>query len=150
MRFWGRAAFLEERHSSWRMTEYSAPALLLDGCANQAAPFGPGAIIVTYCRIAEQVVQHEPGMAAALANATIGHHFLLRSNPFAFVQGTELIRRFEGAIFADGQRPGNIGRARDVPTSLRALLGQVRRGEQLPAKFSRRANIHQCKSITPE
>src|SRR5260370_28846645 len=119
MRFWGRAAFLEERHSSSRMTEYSAPALLLDGCANQAAPFGPGAIIVTYCRIPEQVVQHEPGMAAALANATIRHHFLLHSNPFAFVQGTEPIRRLVGAIFAAGLRPSIISRARNIPPSLR-------------------------------
>src|SRR6266852_1225376 len=138
------------RHNPWRMTERSTPTLLLDGDADQAAPFGPGAIVVAYCRIPEQVVQHEPGVTAAFTNATVGHHFFLGGNPFAFVQGTQFLRWFESAIFADGQRPGNVDRPRNVPSPLCAFLGQVRRGEQLPAIFTRRAYIHQRKSITPE
>src|SRR6516225_10803797 len=118
------------------MTERSAPALLLDGDADQAAPFGPGAIVVAHAWIPEQVVQYEPGMTAPLTNATIGNDLFLGSNALPFIQGTQFLRRPEGAIFTNCHRPGNIGRARNMPTPLRPFLGQMRRGEQLPAIFS--------------
>ena len=54
--------------------------LFLDGSVDQAAPLGPGTIVVADIFIAEQVVQHKPGVAAALANAAVGDDVLLGSD----------------------------------------------------------------------
>src|SRR5690606_8716454 len=50
----------------------------LNGCSHQVAPFGPATVIVTHFREAQQVLQHEPGMAAALTNTAISHNVVLR------------------------------------------------------------------------
>jgi hypothetical protein len=36
--------------------------LFFNWCAYQIAPFGPGAIVITYTWVAEQACQHEPGV----------------------------------------------------------------------------------------
>src|SRR5579871_400076 len=117
--------------------------LLLDRDANQAAPLGPGPIIVAHARIAQQIVQYKPGMAAALPNATIGHHLFVRRDTLACIQHAQFLRWLEGAIFLDGHRPGNVGRPWNMPPALRAFLGQMCRSKQLTTIFRRRAHIHQ-------
>src|SRR5437762_2439669 len=73
--------------------------LFFDWSPNEAAPFGPGAVVVAYLRITQQIVQHKPGVAAALSNATIGDNFLIRRNTFATIDCAQFVSRLEGAIF---------------------------------------------------
>src|SRR5262245_43341585 len=42
-----------------------------DRRADQVAPFGPGAVIILDVLEAEQVLEHEPGVARALADAAV-------------------------------------------------------------------------------
>ena len=44
----------------------------LDRHADRVAPLGPAAVVVAHARVAEQVGEHEPGVAAALADAAVG------------------------------------------------------------------------------
>src|SRR6266849_9476102 len=82
--------------------------LFLDGRADQAAPFGPGAVVVAHIRVAEQEMQDIPGVAAALADAAIGHNLLVSCDTLAAVKGAQLIGCFERAIGIPGLRPGDI------------------------------------------
>src|SRR5947207_2270082 len=97
--------------------------LLLDGCADEAAPLGPGAIIVANVRIAQQIVQHEPGVATALPDEAIDDHLFVGGNAFARIQRAQFLRRSESAVFVHGHHPGNIDGAWYVPTSPRTLPG---------------------------
>ena len=54
-------SYLQMSTSNWTFW------LFFDGRADQAAPLGPGTIVVAYPGVAQQVVQHEPGMAAAFS-----------------------------------------------------------------------------------
>ena len=76
----GGFPFLHERSRSllW---------LFFDGRADEAAPLGPGAIVVAHIRVAQQVGQHEPGVAAALADTTIGNDLFVGSDALSFIQG---------------------------------------------------------------
>ncbi len=60
-------------------------ALFLNWCADQAAPFGPGAIVVAHIGVAQQVVQGEPGVAAALADAAVGDDLFIGGHALALV-----------------------------------------------------------------
>ena len=44
----------------------------LDGGAHAVAPLGPGAVVIAHVLIAEQVGEHKPGVAGALADAAVG------------------------------------------------------------------------------
>src|SRR6266852_9064813 len=63
--------------------------LFLDGRADQAAPFGPGAVVVTHIRVAKQEMQDIPGVAAALADAAIGHNLIVCRDTLAAVKGAQ-------------------------------------------------------------
>src|SRR5512146_1646923 len=52
--------------------------------ADQIAPLGPTAIVVADLRKAQQVAQHEPGVAAALADAAIGDHIVVGTQLVVF------------------------------------------------------------------
>jgi hypothetical protein len=51
---------------------------ILDGGADEVAPFCPGTVIVADVRIPQQIAQNKPGMGAALANAAVGDYVLVR------------------------------------------------------------------------
>ena len=51
---------------------------LLDRHADEAAPLRPGAVVVADVGEAEQLVEHEPGVAGALADAAVGDDVLVR------------------------------------------------------------------------
>src|ERR671937_2884644 len=78
---------------------------LLDGHAHQAAPLGPRAVVILDVLIAKQVGEHKPGVAAALANAAVGHHPPIGCDAMTLVEGAQLLRAFEGAIWRDGLAP---------------------------------------------
>src|SRR5918994_7411875 len=57
--------------------------LSLDRGAEEAAPFGPGAVVVADVRVAEELGQDEPGVAGALANPAVGDHVLVGGDALA-------------------------------------------------------------------
>src|SRR5579885_1092353 len=86
----------------------SGPALLLDRHADHVAPLGPAAVVVADVGVAQQLVQHEPGMAAALADAAVGDDVLVRRDPLAAVQLLQFGRALERAVLGHGPRPGDV------------------------------------------
>ena len=47
---------------------------LHDGGPDQVAPLGPRAVVVAHLRVAQQVAQHEPGVAGPLTDPAVRHH----------------------------------------------------------------------------
>src|SRR3712207_2941455 len=79
----------------------------LDRCTDHVAPLGPRAVVVADVRVAEQLVQHEPGVRGALADAAVDDDVLVWGDALGAVQLLELIRRLEGAVLGDRPRPGD-------------------------------------------
>src|SRR5690349_5294583 len=96
--------------------------VLLDRRADQAAPLGPGAVVVADVRVAEQLGQHEPGVRRPLPDPAVGDDRLVGGNALTTVDLLQLAGRLEGAVGVGGRRPGNALRARHVPGSLGPLL----------------------------
>src|SRR5580692_4492068 len=51
-----------------------------DRGANEVAPLGPGTVVILHVAKAEQILQHEPGVRAAFADAAVGDHFFRAVN----------------------------------------------------------------------
>src|SRR3990172_4400945 len=98
-----------------------ARALALDRLADHAAPLRPGAVVVADLRVAEQVLQDEPGVRGALADAAVGDGWLVLRDPGAPVEFGQLAGGLEGAVIVDGLGPGDVHGARDVAAALRGL-----------------------------
>src|SRR2546426_10586024 len=96
---------------------------LLDRHSDEAPPFGPGAVVVTDALVAEQVLEHKPGVRAALADAAVRDRLALSIDALAAIDLTQLVRALEATVFGDRCGPRNVLRARDVPAALRAFLG---------------------------
>src|SRR5918992_4075084 len=58
----------------------------LDRGADEIAPLRPGAVVVLHVRIAEQVLEHEPGVTGALADAAVGDHRPVRRDALALIE----------------------------------------------------------------
>src|SRR5438034_8491955 len=58
---------------------------LLDRHSNEASPFGPGAVVITDALVTEEVLQNEPGVRAALADAAVRDRLALSIDAFAAV-----------------------------------------------------------------
>src|SRR5262245_8040015 len=82
---------------------------LLDRQAHRGAPFGPRTVVVADLRVAEQVGEHEPGVARALADPAVRDHVVLRlETDLAFVDRLEVGRALERAVLGiDRARPRN-------------------------------------------
>src|SRR3954452_17814729 len=109
---------------------------LLDRHADEAAPFGPAAVVVADSLVAGQLVEHEPGMRRALADPAVRDHVLVRRDALALVQRAKLVGALERAVLADRLRPRDRGRARDVAGPLRRLA-HAGRGDDLSVEFGR-------------
>src|SRR6267143_216254 len=55
--------------------------LFLDWEPDRVAPFGPGAVVVLDVRVAEQVLQDEPGVGGPLSDSAVGDYLMLRGDP---------------------------------------------------------------------
>ena len=115
--------------------------LLLDGHADQAAVFRPGAVVVADPLEAEQLVEHEPGVAGALSDAAVRDHVAIRRDPLGAIELAELFRVLERAVVADGLRPRDVRSAGYVAGTLGTFLRQRRGREQLPGELGGRANV---------
>src|SRR6266540_5416384 len=103
--------------------------LFLNGCIDQVTPLGPRTIIVLDAWITEQVLQYKPGQGRALTDAAVGDDFLIRLNPFSFVERTQFLGGLERAVcFIDRLRPRNAHRAGDMTATRCSLLRVVRHG----------------------
>ena len=101
-----------------------------DGHADQRAVLGPGAVVVLDVLLAEQLLQHEPGVRRALADAAVGDGVLAPVDAGLGVELLELVVGLEGAVVVGRLAPRDVGRGRDVTGALRLLLREVGRGEQ--------------------
>src|SRR6185437_14482425 len=132
------------RRCSWiDGTTLSGYLIMFDRCPDQAAPLGPGAIVVLYPGIAKQLGEDEPGVAAPLAEAAIGDDWLLRGNPSLKENRSQLVHLLEGSIFVGGETPGDIPGSGDVPCSPRRIPPDSRAAGQLAPVLFRRAHIQQ-------
>src|SRR3970040_1216029 len=119
------------------------PRLALDRLADHAAPLRPGAVVVADLRIAEQVLEDEPGVRGALADAAVGDGGLVLGDAGAAVEGGQLLVRLEGAVLVHGLGPGEVRGAGDVAAAL-GRLQEARRGQDLAGELCRRAHVHQA------
>ena len=67
---WGATARIVQ--SLLERLRAAALDVLLDRHGDHVAPLGPGAVVVLHVVLAEQLVQHEPGVRRALADAAVG------------------------------------------------------------------------------
>src|SRR3990172_11043264 len=109
----------------------TSPPLLFDRRADERAPLGPGALVVLYVLVAEQVRQHEPGVRRALADAAVGDDFLVRGYALATIYRHQLVGVLERTVFVACLAPADVEGARDVAAPLRAFLRQVLRRQEL-------------------
>src|SRR5258708_18917445 len=110
-------------------------AAALDRRADQAAVFGPAAVVVADLLVTEEVLQDEPGVRAALADPAIRDGLLRAVEALGPVDRAELIRGFEPAVLGDRGRPRDVRRPLDVAGTLRAFLREVLRGDELAAEL---------------
>src|SRR6266568_830109 len=116
----------------------------LDRHPHGVAPLDPGAVVVADPLEAEELAQHEPGVAGALADAAVGDHVVTGVEAeLALVQRAELVDALEGAVVVGRLLPGDIARPRDVATADRALLRVVGHVQQLARVLLGRADVHQ-------
>ena len=116
--------------------------VLLDRHVDQVAPLGPRAVVVLDVVLAEQLVQHEPGVRRALADPAVGDDRVVAvDHALAGVELAQLVGGLEGAVLLHRLRPRDRGRAGDVAGALRALLLVAGHRDQLARELLRRAHV---------
>src|SRR5581483_4833275 len=89
---------------------------LLDRNADGVPPLRPRPVVVADGRVAEELGQHEPGVARPLADPAVDDDVVLRREPDLLgVDRLEGRNRLERAVVVGRPLPGDAGRAGDVP-----------------------------------
>src|SRR2546425_2128808 len=114
---------------------------LLDRHSDEASPLRPRSVVITHALVAEQVLEHEPGVRTALADAAVRDGLAFPVDALTAVDLTELLGALEAAVLGDGGRPRNVLRSRDVAPTLRAFLWQVLRREEPARVFLGRPGV---------
>src|SRR5438445_8636766 len=99
--------------------------VLFDWHTDERAVFGPRAVVVLDVLEAEQLVQREPGVTRALADAAVRDGVLRVVDADLVVELAKVRVRLERAVLVRGLAPRHVQRGRDVPAALRLLLRQV-------------------------
>src|SRR4051795_10612574 len=116
--------------------------VLLDRDAHEGAVLGPGAVVVLHVLLTEQLVQREPGVAGALADAAVGDGRLRGVEAGLLdVELAQLVVAPEGAVVVRGLAPRHVERGGDVAGALALLLREVGRREQLAAELVGAADV---------
>src|SRR5467141_1294198 len=118
-----------------------ADSRLLDRRPHEVAPLRPGAVVVLHVRVAEEVLEDEPGVGRPLPDPAVRDDLLVRSDALVFVQGLEILSRLERAVLVHGLGPGNVLRPGNVPASLRVFRRIFRRRKDLSREFLRRSHV---------
>src|SRR5947209_2393926 len=113
---------------------------LLDRRADQVAPLGPRAVVVLHVAEPEEILQHEPRVARALADAAIRDHRLVGRDALRAVQRLQLVGALERPIVVARLRPRDALRAGNVPTTLTGF-GETGRREDLAGELLRTAHV---------
>src|ERR1700712_2132414 len=82
----------------------------LDRDADEGPVLGPGAVVVLHVLMAEDLVQHEPGVRAALADAAVGDGVLGLVEAGVAVELGQLVVGAEGAVVVRGLAPRDVHR----------------------------------------
>src|SRR4029453_17588544 len=98
--------------------------LLLDRHVDHVAPLGPRTVVVAHVLEPQEVLQREPAVAAALADAAIGDRRLRwRQLFFVAIDLLELGSGLEGPVLGiDGPRPRDAACTRDMSAAQRAFV----------------------------
>src|SRR3712207_3267856 len=88
---------------------------LLDRDADEGAVLGPRAVVVLDVPVAEQLAQHEPGVAGALTDPAVGDGVLRGVQAHLGVELGELLVALEGAVLVGRLAPRHVQRGGDVP-----------------------------------
>src|SRR5262249_1466448 len=117
---------------------------LLDRHAHGIAPLGPAAVVVADALVAEQIGEHEPGVAAPLADPAVGDDVVLRPEPdLAFVDGAQRGGILDRPVLRiRGTGPWPVLRAGDVPAAQNAFLRILRHVRALARELLRAAHVH--------
>src|SRR5690349_23016983 len=89
---------------------------------HQGAVFRPTAVVVLDVLVAQQFLQHEPGVRRALTDAAVRDGLLLAVQAGLRVQLGQVVVRLEGAVLVGRLAPRNIDGAGGVPGALALLL----------------------------
>src|SRR4051812_8916193 len=113
---------------------------LLDRDADERAVLDPAAVVVLDVGLAEQLAQHEPGVARALADPAVGDGRLAVVEALLGVELLQLLVALECAVLVGRLAPRDVLRGRDVAALLRLLLRQGRGGGDLAGGLGGRAH----------
>src|SRR6185437_11085119 len=72
--------------------------VFLNRHVDQVAPLGPRAVVVLHVVLAEQLVQHEPRVRRALADAAVGDDVVAVEDALARVELAQIVRVLEGSV----------------------------------------------------
>src|SRR5262245_15568450 len=98
---------------------------------HERAVLGPRTVVVLHARLVEDLVQHEPGVRAALPDPAVRDGVLgSERDARVGVQLAKLVVGAERAVVVGRLAPRDVDRARDVTAALGLLLGEVCRGQQ--------------------
>src|SRR5882762_1391395 len=117
-----------------------------DGGADEVAPFGPGAVVVADLVEAQQILEYEPGVRTAFADAAVGDDFVFAGNSLGLVKFFQVVIGLEGAVLVGGLRPGDIRCLGDVAGAL-CGFGHAWRGDDLAGKFVDGANVDELAGL---
>ena len=90
----------------------------LYGRSHDAAPLGPGTVIVAYVLVSQQLGQNEPCVGGTLTDTAIGDGFFGAVDSFASVERRQVVCGFERTVFVDCLAPRDVGRPRDMSAPL--------------------------------
>src|SRR4030095_9603138 len=111
---------------------------------DQRAVLGPRTVVVLYVLLSEDLVQHEPGVRAALPDPAVGNDVFVPVQARVAVNLFELVIGPESAIIVGRLAPRHVDRGGNVTAALGLLLRQVRWGKEATRIFVRAANIDQA------
>src|SRR5215467_7626998 len=100
-----------------------------DGSADEVAPLGPGAVIVANLVEAEQILEREPRVRAALTDAAVGDDFARTADALIAIELLQIVEGLESAVLVSGLRPGNIGGLGNMAGALRGFAHPRRRDD---------------------
>src|SRR5262249_19865455 len=84
-------SFVGFHSSAFTSSSFISRLSFLDGGSHEVSPLSPGPIVVLDVFEPEQVLQYEPGMARAFADAAIGDHRLVAVDALGTVQRHQLV-----------------------------------------------------------
>src|SRR4051794_26640714 len=102
---------------------------IFDRHTDHRAVLGPGPVVVLDVAEAEQLLEHEPRVRRALADAAVRNHVLVRAHALVGIELFQLFDRFERAVLVGRLRPRDVGGAWHVASALRGLSHAWRRDD---------------------